>query len=127
MESERCSSCHTVSKIVYTSIIVALLIGVIIASYSMKGAWKVINIGFADIGAYGLIIFTFLIIQQIVSILNNNCWIPKITALADRLPKVGLQIVGYREDENLFRSSLITLSQQSYENIGKLIIGIDGH
>jgi hypothetical protein len=54
------------------------MIGIIIVAYIMKGKWNIINIGFADIGVYGLIIFIYTIIQQVLSITNNNVWIPKL-------------------------------------------------
>jgi hypothetical protein len=83
-------------KIIYTFIIVAILIGAVIFAFIMKGKFQLINVGFADIGMYGAIILSFLIVQQVLSILNNCSWIPFLCEKSDKTPKVGLQVVGYR-------------------------------
>jgi hypothetical protein len=83
-------------KIIYTFLIVTLLIGAVVFAFVMKGQLKLFSIGFADIGVYGAIIFSFLIVQQILSILNNYSWIPFLCQKSNRTPKVGLQVVGYR-------------------------------
>ena len=61
----------------------------------MKGKWNILNLGFADLGVYGLIIFVYTILQQALSITNNNYWIPKLVEKAKKLPKTNIQIVGY--------------------------------
>ena len=83
-------------KVIYTFTVVAVLVGIIIVAFIMKGTWNLFSAGFADIGVYGAVIFFFLILQQIFSTLNNKYWIPKIEAKADRLPETSIQVVGYR-------------------------------
>jgi hypothetical protein len=61
----------------------------------MKGKWNILNVGFADIGVYGLIIFVYTLIQQALSIINNNYWIPKLMNKALKTPKASIQVVGY--------------------------------
>lgn len=78
----------------------------------MKGKWSIVSMGFADIGAYGAVIFSFLLFQQLFSLLNNNVWIPQLLMKSNAIPKTNIQVVGYREDLNLFRSCLTSLSQQ---------------
>jgi hypothetical protein len=88
--------CLTGVKILYTTLVVAALIGVIIAAYIMKGKWNIFSLDFAHVGVYGIVIFTFLIVQQIFSILNNNYWIPKVVSKANSKGRAGIQVVGYR-------------------------------
>jgi hypothetical protein len=71
------------------------LIGILIVAYIMKGKWNILNLGFADLGVYGLIIFIYTIIQQALSITNNNYWIPKLAEKAKKKPKTNIQVVGY--------------------------------
>lgn len=42
-------------------------------------------------------------------------------------PKTNIQVVGYREDLNLFRSCLTSLSMQQYKELGQILVGIDGN
>jgi len=114
-------------KIIYTFIIVSVLIGTVIVAFIMKGKLQLMSIGFADIGVYGVIILSFLIAQQTLSILNNHSWIPYLCEKSDKTPKVGLQVVGYREDSKLFRACLTSLSKQNYANLEQIIVGIDGN
>jgi hypothetical protein len=83
-------------KITYTSIVVIVLIGLVVAAFVMKGKWNLINLGFADLGVYGVVIFSFLFFQQLFSILNNNWWIPKLMKISNASPKTSIQVVGYR-------------------------------
>jgi len=83
-------------KITYTSIVVIVLIGLVVAAFVMKGKWNLINLGFADLGVYGVVIFSFLFFQQLFSILNNNWWIPKLMNISNASPKTNIQVVGYR-------------------------------
>lgn len=85
-----------VLKIIYTFVIVVALIGLVIVSFIMKGKWSIFDLGFADIGMYGLVIFSFLFFQQLFSILNNVWWIPKLVNYAKTTPKTNIQVVGYR-------------------------------
>jgi hypothetical protein len=71
------------------------MLGIIVVAYIMKGKWNIINLGFADIGVYGLIIFIYTLIQQVLSITNNNIWIPKLMSKAKKTPKTSIQVVGY--------------------------------
>lgn len=97
------------------------------ASFILKGQLHIANLGFAYLGVYGVILLTFLIAQQIISLLNNRYWIPKVISNSVGAPRVGLQVVGYREDPALFRGCLISLSKQDYKNIARIIVGIDGN
>lgn len=75
---KKCLKLWLVLKIFYTVVIVISLIGLVLAAFIMKGKWNILNIGFADFGVYGIVIFSFLFFQQIFSLLNNNWWIPKL-------------------------------------------------
>lgn len=86
----------TALKIAYTLLVVTILIGAIIISYILKEKLHLFSIGVAQIGFYGAIIFSFLLLQQLFSLLNNYKWIPFLTQKSNRTPKVGLQVVGYR-------------------------------
>jgi cellulose synthase/poly-beta-1,6-N-acetylglucosamine synthase-like glycosyltransferase len=114
-------------RIAYTLLIVSILIGAIVIAYIMKGKLHLFSIGIAEIGLYGAIIFSFLILQQIFSILNNYKWIPSLIKKADKTPKVGLQVVGYREDKKLFKVCLDSIKKQDYPNLNQIIVGIDGN
>jgi cellulose synthase/poly-beta-1,6-N-acetylglucosamine synthase-like glycosyltransferase len=114
-------------RIMYTFLVVTILIGAIIVAYIMKGKLHLFSIGVAEIGLYGAIIFSFLLLQQFFSILNNYRWIPSLIKKADKTPKVGLQVVGYREDKKLFKVCLESIKKQKYENLNQVIVGIDGN
>ncbi len=114
-------------KIFYTAIVVAILIGAIVVSYILKEKLHLFSIGVAQIGLYGIIVFCFLLFQQLFSILNNYKWIPFLVKKSDQTPKVGLQVVGYREDKKLFKVCLDSLKNQDYPNINQIIVGIDGN
>ena len=114
-------------KIVYTSIVVAILIGAIVVSYILKEKLQLFSIGVAEIGLYGSIVFCFLLFQQFFSILNNYSWIPFLAEKANQTPKVGLQVVGYREDKKLFKVCLDSIKNQDYPNLNQVIVGIDGN
>jgi hypothetical protein len=101
-------------RIMYTFLVVSILIGAIIVAYIFKGKLHLFSIGVAEIGLYGAIIFSFLLLQQFFSILNNYKWIPSLIKKADKTPKVGLQVVGYREDKKLFKVCLESLKKQNY-------------
>lgn len=117
----------TISKIAFTTLVCAAMMGVLLASYILKNDWHVADLGFGFLGAYGIILLAFLLIQQIVSLLNNYQWIPKLAGMSTNTPKVGVQVVGYREDPVLFRRCLISLCGQEYTNIDRIIVGIDGN
>ena len=104
----------TILRIIFTLAVCLVLVGVVLAAYIMKGQWHVANIGFAYLGVYGVILICFLIVQQILSLLNNNHWIPKLISKSVNTPKVGIQVVGYREDPALFRGCLVSLAKQEY-------------
>jgi cellulose synthase/poly-beta-1,6-N-acetylglucosamine synthase-like glycosyltransferase len=114
-------------KIAYTCTVVSILIGVITTSYISKGKFHLFSIGITEIGLYGAIIFFFLLLQQTFSILNNNKWIPLLIKKADKVPKIGLQVVGYREDKKLFKTCLDSIKKQDYPNLNQIIVGIDGN
>jgi len=114
-------------KTTYTIFVVALLIGAIVVAYIMKGKLHLFSIGIAEIGLYGAIIFAFLLFQQLFSILNNYKWIPSLIEKSDKTPKVGLQVVGYREDKKLFKVCLDSIKKQDYKNLHQIIVGIDGN
>jgi cellulose synthase/poly-beta-1,6-N-acetylglucosamine synthase-like glycosyltransferase len=116
-----------VLKITYTVIVVAILIGAIVIAYILKGKLQLFSIGVAEIGLYGAIIFSFLLLQQVFSVLNNYKWIPFLISKADKAPKVGLQVVGYREDKRLFKVCLDSIKKQDYTNLNQIIVGIDGN
>jgi cellulose synthase/poly-beta-1,6-N-acetylglucosamine synthase-like glycosyltransferase len=114
-------------RITYTLLVVSILIGAIVVSYIMKGKLHLFSIGIAEIGLYGAIIFAFLLLQQLFSILNNYKWIPSLIEKSDKTPKVGLQVVGYREDKKLFKVCLDSIKKQDYPNLNQVIVGIDGN
>lgn len=116
-----------VLRIIFTLIVCLVMVGVVMAAFILKGQLHVANLGFAYLGVYGVILLTFLVAQQIISLLNNRYWIPKVVNNSFNLPKVGVQVVGYRQDPALFRGCLISLSKQDYSNIERLIVGIDGN
>lgn len=86
----------TVLRIIFTACICIALIGIVLASYILKEKWHIADIGFAYLGVYGIILISFLLLQQIFSLLNNKQWIPKLASNSVNTPKVGLQVVGYR-------------------------------
>lgn len=96
-------------RLIFTLVVCLVLVGVVIAAYILKNQLHLIDIGFAYLGVYGIILLGFLIIQQIFSLLNNRWWIPKLINNSFNLPKVGIQVVGYREDPALFRGCLLSL------------------
>lgn len=101
-------------RAIFTLAVCLVLVGVVLAAYIMKGQLHVANIGFAYLGVYGVILLVFLFAQQVLSILNNNHWIPKLISKSVNTPKVGIQVVGYREDPALFRGCLVSLAKQEY-------------
>lgn len=117
---------QTVKLIVSTTscILFALLL---IVSYSTKGSFLILDIGFAHVGLYGFLLISFFILQKVLAVLNNNYLIPKIISKSINKPKVGIQVVGYREDPVLFRGCLISLAKQDYENVSRIVLGIDGN
>jgi len=116
-----------IAKIIFTALMVAAMFGILLASYILKNKWHVASLGFGLLGAYGIILIAFLLIQQIISLLNNYQWIPKLASKSTNTPKVGIQVVGYREDPVLFRRCLISLAGQEYQNVDRIIVGIDGN
>lgn len=97
-------------QILFTFLACAIMTGMLVASFILKSDWHVFNLGFGFLGVYGLILMGFLLIQQGVSLLNNHSWIPKLIRHSTRSPVVGIQVVGYREDLQLFRRCLISLA-----------------
>lgn len=82
----KCLKLWLILKIIYTLIIVIVLIGLVIVAFIMKGKWNLLSMGFADIGVYGVVIFSFLFFQQLFSLLNNNWWIPKLVKKSNANP-----------------------------------------
>lgn len=114
-------------RVVFTIVICLALVGILIASYILKEKWHVAEIGFAYLGVYGVILIAFLLVQQILSLLNNRYWIPKLNSKSVNTPKVGIQVVGYREDPVLFRGCLVSLANTEYLGLERLVVGIDGN
>jgi hypothetical protein len=54
-------------------------------------------------------------------------WIPFLAEKSHVTPKVGLQVVGYREDKRLFKVCLDSIKNQDYPNLNQVIVGIDGN
>lgn len=117
----------TAAKIIFTLAVCLAMMGILLAAYILKNDWHVANLGFGFLGAYGIILIFFLAVQQIVSLLNNKHWIPKLASKSANTPKVGIQVVGYREDPVLFRRCLISLASQKYPQVERIIVGIDGN
>jgi len=70
-----------------------------------------------------------MLLQQLFSCLNNHFWIPYQISKAkgESLPKVSIQIVGYRYEVSLFKSCFNSLKRQKYANLSQIIVGIDGN
>ena len=117
----------TILRIIFTVTGCIAFIGIILASYIIKEQWHLVNIGFAYVGVYGVILLAFLLVQQAFSLINNRWWVPKLIELSKNTPKVGVQVVGYREDPALFRGCLLSLAKQDYEGIDRVVVGIDGN
>lgn len=111
----------------FTTLVCTLIVGTLVTAYAIRSKLQIVNIGFAYLGGYGLILFLFLFLQEILSLLNNNYWIPKIISHSSNMPKVGVQIVGYREDPVLFKGCLLSIAKQDYSAIERVIVGIDGN
>lgn len=116
-----------VMRLIFTLTICLAMVGVVMAAYILKKQWHVANLGFASLGVYGVLLLAFLVVQQILSLLNNNYWIPKLTAKSKNTPGVGIQAVGYREDPALFRGCLLSLAKQDYAGLERIVVGIDGN
>lgn len=86
----------SVMRLVFTLIVCFALVGAVMAAFILKGQLHLVYLGFGYLGVYGVILLSFLIIQQIFSLLNNNWWIPKLRNCSKSSPAVGLQVVGYR-------------------------------
>lgn len=64
--------------------------------------------------------FFYLISQGIISTLNSNP-LPLVNG-----PSVSILIVGYREEESIWRRCLQSIKAQHYEDVDEIVVSIDG-
>lgn len=109
--------------------IAILLIGSMTVAYIM--GWTLFPVGIATVGLYGVIIVAYMFVQLFFSILNIFWLVPKMEREYQSLkkpdPSVGVQVVGYKEEESLFRNCLISIKGLSYSNIKRVVVVVDGN
>lgn len=62
-----------------------------------------------------ILITLYYIAQSILAIINDSYYIPKLKRNANRLPFVGIQIVGKNESSEIFTSVLSKIKNLSYQ------------
>lgn len=62
-----------------------------------------------------ILITLYYIAQSILAIINDSYYIPKLKRNANRLPFVGIQIVGRNESSEIFTSVLSKIKNLSYQ------------
>lgn len=62
-----------------------------------------------------ILITLYYIAQSILAIINDNYYIPKLKRNTNRLPIVGIQIIGRNESPQIFTSVLSKIKNLSYQ------------
>lgn len=114
-------------KIIISTVLCLSFALLLVLAYSTKSSPFIFDIGFANVGLYGILLIAFFALQKTFAVLNNDYLIPKLISKSVNKPKIGIQVVGYREDPVLFRNCLISLASQDYEKVSRIVLGIDGN
>jgi hyaluronan synthase len=108
--------------------IAILLIGSMTVAYIM--GWTLFPIGIAQVGLYGVIIVCYMLVQLLFSCLNMFWLVPGMEKQYQGLnksdPSVGVQVVGWKEEESLFRNCLVSVKGLTYSNIKRIVVVVDG-
>ena len=111
----------------WSAIVCTLIGGFVYAAYMARiSLWKS---SYITIGLYGCVLVAHYTLQIVFALLNRrrtnqkranrwNDWVGVST---------GVLIVGYREDEDLFRKCLLSVRKQNYGNKAGVIVVVDGN
>lgn len=112
--------------------IAILLIGSMTVAYIM--GWTLFPVGIATVGLYGVIIVAYMFVQLFFSCLNIFWLVPRMESKYQQLqqlqksdPTVGVQVVGWKEEETLFRNCLVSIKNLGYSKIKRIVVVVDGN
>ncbi|ORX59452.1 hypothetical protein DM01DRAFT_1381059 [Hesseltinella vesiculosa] len=125
-------------KVFYSTVISCTFVLPAIIGYALR--FQVTKVSFWVLGLYGLIVFAFIVLQLTFASLNRlminrwrrKCPPPEPSESPDqpgvrKASKVGLAVVGYREEPALFVACLESIRQLNYPDPLVICIVIDGN
>ncbi len=80
-----------------------------------------------SLSAYSILSFLYFFFKVIFSLLNYRNSKKFNKEIEGPLPSIGVQITGWREDPNLFERTLISIKNQTYQNITRITVCSDGN
>ncbi|KAI8147568.1 nucleotide-diphospho-sugar transferase [Fennellomyces sp. T-0311] len=123
-------------KIVYSATISCMFVLPAIIGYAMH--LQVARQSFWALGVYGTVVFCFILLQLTFATCNRiSLWRyrrrnpPPVSAYKEqqegrKATKIGLAVVGYREEPMLFAQCLESIQQLEYPDPVKIVVVVDG-
>jgi hyaluronan synthase len=116
------------ARLIWTAATAAAIVGAMIVGYALH--LEAFDASLTVVGVYGLVVLGVTLLQFAFSTINRYWTIPRKRKRADEKgfrPTVGLQAVGYREDQKLWLACLKSLRDVTYSSKIGPVACIDGN
>lgn len=108
-------------EILWILFIVVIFVAPVVVGYIFEFNIQIVGL---FIGVYGFFNLSHYILQIIFATLNNTK-MNEVSRLERKSTKVGLQMVGYKENKDYYRKCLVSIKNAS--DISKIVVVIDGN